>query len=205
MSTHLSRYFEQLRLGRGLKPGQLAKLTACTNPSKIGGRIRQFEETGYISRELLIKLMIALEVDKALVDDLIATDRREYYERWLSWVDTPIRPYFVVRIIAAIYNSMRLPVGLTQEEAEEYTSTFAAKHRHKCCLVWSRRLSVWFDEMGVVYDRTEATPGVINTHYNWIGSKSTLFAGNLSQTVSVDLPPKQVGPAGPDSSEARVP
>lgn len=194
MSTNLSRHFEQLRLERGLRPSKLAALTGCNDPAKIGGRIRQFETTGYISRELLQKLMVALEVDKELVNQLIETDRHEYYEKWLDWVNTPIKPYFVLRIMAAIYNSMPLPKGLTQEEAEEYTSNFAKKTHKMCCLVWSRRLSVWFDSNGVVYNRTEAVPGVINTPYSWIGSKSFLFSGDLSRSVSVDFPPRKVGP-----------
>jgi|694.fasta_scaffold13164_11 hypothetical protein len=193
-STHLSRHFEQLRLERGLRPGQLAVLAGCSNPSKNGGRIRQFETTGKISRELLTKLIVALEVDRAVVVRLIETDQREYHERWLAWVNTPIRPYFVVRIMAAIYNEMALPRGLTQEEAETHTSNFAKKHSLMCCLVWSRRLSVWFDRDGVVYDRTEAVPGKINTPYSWFGNKSFIFSGDFTKPISIDAPPKKVGP-----------
>jgi hypothetical protein len=194
MSTHLSRHFERLRLERALRLGQLAGLMGCSNHSKIGGRIRQFEITGHISQELLKKLMAVLDVEDAVVEQLLAADHREYLEKWLDWVNSPIQPYLLLRIMAAIYQKEPIPEALTQEQAESYTSTFTKKNRKMCCLVWSRRLSVWFDSDGVVYDRTEAVPGVPNTTCSRVGSKSFLFAGDLSRVASMDLPPKKISP-----------
>lgn len=194
MSTNLSRYFEKLRLERGLKPGELARLIGAPNASKIGGRIRQFELTGVVSRELLIQLMAFFGVDKESIDRLIAVDRQEYYEKWLQWVDTPIEPYCVTRLMATVYRSIAVPPELTQEQAEARIADFAKKEHLICCLVWSRRLSVWFNREGVVYARNEATPGVIHMPCSRIGHKSFLFAGDLRKMVSVELPPKPMGP-----------
>ena len=52
MSTNLSRYFQQKRLDRGLKPGELARLAGCGNVQKNGSRIRSFELSGSIGQEL---------------------------------------------------------------------------------------------------------------------------------------------------------
>jgi hypothetical protein len=193
MSTHLSRHFERLRLERELRPSQLAALMGCSNHSKTGVHIKQFEITGSISQELLKKLIAALDVEDAVVGQLLATDHREYLEKWLDWVNSPIQPYLLLRIMATIYQKEPIPEAFTQEQAEFYTSTFARKNGKKCCLIWSRRLSVWFDSDGVVYDRTEAVLGVPNTTCSRISSKSFHFAGDLSQAVSVDLPPREVG------------
>jgi hypothetical protein len=194
MSTHLSRHFERLRLERGLRPGQLAGLMGCSNQPKIGGRIRQFEITGSISQELLKKLMAVLDVEDAVVEQLLAADHREYLEKWLDWANSPIQPYLLLRIMAAIYQKEPIPEALTQEQAENYASNFARENGKKCCLIWSGRLSVWFDSDGVVYDRTEAVLGVLNTTCSRIGSKSFHFAGDLGRAVSVDLPPKKISP-----------
>lgn len=194
MSTHLSRHFERLPLERELRPGQLAALMGCSNHSKIGGRIKRFEITGSISQELLKKLMAVLDVEDAVVEQLLAADHREYLEKWLDWVNSPIQPYLLLRIMAAIYQKEPIPEALTQEQAENYASNFARENEKKCCLIWSRRLSVWFDSDGVVYDRTEAVPGVMNSLCIRIGSKSLLFADDLSQVASIDLPPKKISP-----------
>jgi hypothetical protein len=198
MSTHLSRHFERLRLERELRPGQLAALMGCSNHSKIGGRIRQFEITGSISQELLKKLMAVLNVEDAVVKQLIAADHREYLEKWLDWVNSPIQPYLLLRIMATIYQKEPIPEALTQEQSENYASNFARDYGKKCCLIWSRRLSVWFDSDGVVYDRTEAVPGVPNTTCSRIGSKSFLFADDLSRVASLGMPPRKVGPSTTD-------
>jgi len=51
MSTNLSRHFQQQRLDRGMKPGQLARLAGCVNAQKNGNCIRQFELSGSIGQE----------------------------------------------------------------------------------------------------------------------------------------------------------
>ena len=92
MSTHLSRYFQQQRLGRGLKPGQLARLAACVNVQKNGSRIRTFELSGTIGQELFERIAAALEIDAGTIERLVKQDRKEFFEEWLAWVNEPIQP-----------------------------------------------------------------------------------------------------------------
>jgi hypothetical protein len=49
------------------------------------------------------------------------------------------------------------------EEAEAFAATFAKEHRLRCCLVLSRKISVWFAEDGSVSSVTEAVPGEANS------------------------------------------
>jgi hypothetical protein len=135
LSTNLSRYFQQQRLGRGLKPGQLARLAGCVNVQKNGGRIRTFELGGYIGRELFEKIAAALGIDAGTVARLVAQDRRELYQDWLAWVNEPIRPYLVIRVMAAVYSSRPVPPALTTEEAEGWAGAVAGEIKRRCYLV----------------------------------------------------------------------
>ena len=63
MSTRLSRFFEQQRIGKGLKPGQVTLLIGHANISKGGSRNRSFEQTGSVSKELFEKLAAFFDTD----------------------------------------------------------------------------------------------------------------------------------------------
>lgn len=190
MPTHLSRFFQKQRLERKLKPGQLAALAGCVNISKNGGRIKEFEETGDISKDLLFRLINAFEVDLATIEQLIEQDRQEYLEAWSKWVDTPVAPYGVVRWMATVYQHVKLPQGITLEDAEALVKDMAMNRAKRCCLVWNRRLTVWFDREGGIEGRTEATPGQSNCPYTQIGRRSFLFGQNLRVPIMIELPKK---------------
>jgi hypothetical protein len=185
MSTYLSRYFEQARLARKLKPSELARLAGCQNILKNGNRIRHFELTGDISLELFDKLAAVLEIDAAIIERLVEQDRREFFEKWLAWVNEPIQPYLVERLIAAVYRRVPVPSEIkTMDEAEAWAAAVALERRRKCCLVWSRKVSCWFSENGTLYARTEPAPGEPNAPWMKLGGKKFLFGEGL-RTVRV--------------------
>jgi hypothetical protein len=191
MSTHPSRYFEQQRLALGLKPGQLAQRAGCKNIPKSGHRIRTFESTGSVSRSLFEKLVLALGVPSSVIKELAEQDQREFFAKWLVWVNQPIQPYLVVRLMPAIYSQTKVPPEITtMEEAEQWASSFAAKMKRSCCLVWSRRISSWFREDGTIYDRTEAVPGQPNVPFLKLGGKTFAVASDLRTFTSVSWPKK---------------
>jgi hypothetical protein len=193
MSTNLSRHFEKQRLEKGLKPGQLARLAGCVNVQKNGSRIRSFELSGTIGQGLFEKIAAALEIDPATIEGLVEQDRREFYQEWLAWVNEPIQPYLVIRLIAAVYSSRAVPPEITtREEAEKWASTVAGEIKKRCCLVWSRRISCWFSEDGTLTKRTEAVPGEPNTPWIKIGGKGPafLFGDDLGTVNKVNWPKK---------------
>jgi hypothetical protein len=198
MSTDLSRYFQQKRLDRGLKPGQLARLAGCVNVQKNGSRIRSFELSGSVGQELFEKIATALEIDAATIEQLIEQDRREFYQAWLAWVNEPIHPYLVIRLIAAVYSSRAVPGEITtMEEAETWASAVAGEIKKRCCLVWSRRISCWFGEDGTLTQRTEAVPGEPNVPWIKVGGKGPAFLfGDDLGTVSMVEWPKKPGCRG---------
>lgn len=187
MSTHLSRLFEQHRINKGLKPGQLALLCGCTNVSKIGSRIRVFEMTGSISKELFKKLVAVFQIDADTIEKLVEQDRREFFEKWLAWVNEPIKPYLVVRLYAAVYSHRDLAPDIeTIEEAEDWAASVARESKMKCCLVWNRKLSIWFNETGIIVSRTEAVPGKVNVPWMRIGGREFIFGDGLHSIKPVD-------------------
>ena len=189
MSTNLSRYFEQKRLDRGLKPGQVARLAGCVNVQKNGSRIRTFELSGSIGQELFEKIAAALEIDAGTIEQLVELDRKEFYQAWLEWVNEPIQPYLVMRLMAAIYNSRPVPSEIpTMEQAETWASAVAGGIKKRCCLVWSRRISCWFNEEGKLTHRSEAKPGEPNTPWVQLGGQRFVFGDDLGTVRSVDWP-----------------
>jgi hypothetical protein len=180
MSTRLSRFFEQQRISRSLKPGQVAIHIGYTNTSKGGSRIRSFEQTGSVSKELFEKLAAFFQVNTEDIDKLVEEDRREFFENWLAWANEPIQPHLVVRLIAAVYSRRELSPDIgTIDEAEVWAASVARELRLKCCLVWSRRISIWFDETGRMVGRTEAVPGEANVPWMRIGGKPFVLDGDL--------------------------
>ena len=118
--------------------------------------------------------MAVLEIDQATVNGLLQED----LEDWLKWANEPVKPYLVVRLMAAIYSQTELPDEIrSAEEAERYASEFAKEHRLRVCLVLSRRVSVYFDDDGSFQYASEAVPGgEPNQPYTKIGGGRCLMS-----------------------------
>jgi len=173
MQSQLAAHFRQIRLLKGLKLGQLARLVGYANISKGANRINAFEHSGIVHQELLSKLAEVLGIDHQTVEKLAEDDRRQFFAEWNAWANEPIKPYLVIRLMAAIYCPHELPEEIQSvEEAEEYAQSVARKWNKRCCLVLSRRISVWIAADGSIEGVTEAVPGEANTPYAAIGGKT---------------------------------
>jgi hypothetical protein len=101
----------------------------------------------------------------------------EDYRDWLAVADEPIRPHVVVRIMAAVYQCVRIPdESLDPELAAAFASRTALGRKSNVCLVLSRRVSVWFDAAGHDCGRTQAMPEMPCEPYAVIGGKRVQFA-----------------------------
>ena len=176
MESQLAKHFRTTRLAKGINLGQLARLAGYRNVSKGANRINKFEGGGDIHAELLHKLADVLSIDRQTVDRLVEEDRRQFFEEWNAWANEPIRPYLVIRLMAAIYCPHELPEEIQSvEEAEEYAGAIARERRMRCCLVLSRRISVWIAQDGSISSVTEAVPGQPNMPVTYIGGKACLM------------------------------
>lgn len=194
MATHISRHFEERRLAKGFKPGQLAALVGYKNIPKGSNRIRAFEITGKVSTTLLEKLIAVLEIDRATIEKLAKQDHREFIDAWLKWVNEPVTPSLSIRLMPAFYSRRRLPPEITtMEQAEVWAASIAKETGKRCCLAWSRRISCWFDNDGG-YGRTESVPGEPNCPWMKLGKsgKAFVFGDSFSSIKTVDVGPVPV-------------
>jgi hypothetical protein len=156
MNSRLGGYFREVRLARGLSVGSLARQIGYQNVNKGCRRITTFERTGRSKGDLLSRLASALEIDDAMIRELRDADRGAW-EEWADAADQP-KPYVVLRLLPAIYSKVGLPDDvMTREDAEHFASTVAAQRGMQTCLVWNRRLTVWFDRDGTCLGVREST------------------------------------------------
>jgi transcriptional regulator with XRE-family HTH domain len=183
MKTHLATYFCDQRTEKGVTLGQLARMVGYKNVSKGANKISRFEQQGTVTEELLVRLAEALDIDLPTVEALMEKDQEDHLQRWQEWVNEPVPMCLVVRYIPGVYGRQALPEDVkTQEEAESYACQFARQSGKKVCLALSRRHSVWIDETGKIYDRTEATPNHPNAPYMSLKSgRKFLFQFDLHE------------------------
>ena len=166
MRSQLAKHFETVRREKDLPLSRVARAVGYKNISKGSNRISKFERFGEIPGELLEKLAQVIGIEESTIDVLIEEDRQAFLKSWKEWVAQPIRPYVVIRWIPAVYQSVELPAGtITLEQGESFAAERARAVQKRACLVWSRKLSVWFDECGNVTSRTEASPGAANVPF----------------------------------------
>lgn len=188
----LGHHLRAVRLQLGLSVVELARLCGYRNTSKGCRRIVTCETTGVVHPELLAALAAQLEVSDDTIRDLAGEDCRLYLKRWAEWVNEPVKPYIIIRLLPAIYQRIQVPQeAITLEEAEALASAHAIRSSRSCCLVWSRRLSIWIDADGSVYSRKEAVPGELNCpSIRLKGNKRTFVMGDDKFTPQLlDQPP----------------
>ena len=177
MTTHLADHFRNKRLALGLRLGDLALRVGYerSGRSRAHGcnRLNRFETTGRITEAMLAKVASVLDIPKTKIDELRQEDLRER----ARWLNEPIRPHMVVRLMAAVYCPVALPDGIESvEDAERYASEFARERRVQVCLVLSRRISVYFNADGSKASVSEATPDDEPNHpYMVVGGKKCLM------------------------------
>jgi transcriptional regulator with XRE-family HTH domain len=190
MRTHLGDFFAALREKRGLRAGQLATEIGYKDPSKGGAKIANFEQRGEAFPELLQKLIEYFQVDPEVVIELIDRDHLEYRDRVNAWLDEPMEPHVIVRLIPAVYAYHKLPAEVTTlEEAEEHTRQKLKKWPLKLVLVWTRRISVFFDPQNPQGCRLDSTPERMVHVYSCLGNRPFLWGSDLRSFVGVKLPP----------------
>lgn len=192
MKSNLAEHFQRVRLAKGIRLGPLARLCGYRDISKGARRIDIFEKHSEIHQDLLVKLAAALGIDHETVARLIEEDRQRFVQEWTAWADTPIRPAIITSHVGAFCNGKTLPEGTTRKDAEECAAAIAKDMKRQIYLIFSRRLSMWFDEDGNRTTVTEATPGDTVVPYLQIGSRKFTFDLAAGKTESLALPENPV-------------
>ncbi len=164
MSTNLSRFVKGERLKQGLNYAELAGKMNYTNVNRGMRRVIDLEREGIVHSEVLEKISDALNLDRDYINALINKDRQEQEEEFEKYLSEPIQPYFILRIIPAIYQSYDLPGNFsTEEEAAEYVAGIAKEKQKKALLCLSRREKISINEKGEIMGKIKTT--MDNAHY----------------------------------------
>ena len=193
IKSPLGHFLRERRIAAGFdRPGILARLLRPDRPldsvSRLGSRIRKFEEECVGNRTLFNEIVQALGITpQELAPVFEAEDAsREAQEtarrqEWEAWAGQPVTPSLVTKAIPGIYFSKVAPADIvTLEEAEAWVKGIMTeegfRNPYPRRLVYSRRLSVWFDRDGNVTARAPSTSGDPGHPYMRIGNKRFLFS-----------------------------
>ena len=160
MVKHTGKYLKEERLKKDLNTAELARLIGYKNVSKGMNRIVDLERENIIIPEVLVKIVNALNLDHSYVNSLVEKDRDEEKKEFEKWLSEPIKMYYVVRVIPAIYVSYDLPSYINSEDkAVKFVANIAREKHKKCCLVLSRKEKIFFDEDGQIEVKFETKYG----------------------------------------------
>lgn len=165
MKSALGTFFEQQRKAKAITLGQLPAMVGYRNGNKARRLWADLIGTGRCTTQFLRKVATAFGISAEVVQRLIDEDIAENLRAWEEWASQPVKPHLVIRIIAAVYCHGAIPEGLSLEQAEAVASAKAREKGFRVCLVWSRRLSVYFDKNGEVEGRIKSTPDFDGTPY----------------------------------------
>ena len=157
--THVSRYFESLRINQGLKPSELAYSLGAKNILKIGNVIRQFELTGDISFYWFQRIITFLNPEKDELQKLIKLDQNSKVAEFNKWADEVIEPYLTIRYLPGFYGTKEVPKAFTssRKDAEEWCSKELKGLRAKGYLNWTRKDQTVFEKGGLNPRQFEAS------------------------------------------------
>jgi transcriptional regulator with XRE-family HTH domain len=172
--SYLGKHIKDKRVAAGLKVSKFAALIGYKNLNKGCGRVRGLENGGYFPNdEFLSKVADALNIDHETIATLIRKD----IDAYKAWEDAnPIQPHVVLRYIAAVYGQCKIPeqTRLSLDESIRFASQKAVERKLRVCLVWSRRLSIYFDREGQEVSRSEEQP--------WMAIKGKRFLLRFPKT-----------------------
>lgn len=169
LATNLSTYFRQRRLVLGLRPGQVARILGYRSVVGAANKIVRFEQTGDIDARFFRKFAMVLKVDRATILRLAEQDRREFLARWSAWANQSISPHLIAEMVPGYYMVHFFPDDVTRpEEMEKHAAQLAKNLHQRIWLVFSRKLSVCFDEGGHKRTVQEAAPGEPTEPYRLI-------------------------------------
>ena len=139
-----------------------------------------------------------LFVDKGTIRRLMEKDRRELLQRWREWANRRIRPHIIAEILPGHYMIRYFPSDvLTPDQMEAHVSEIAEELHQRMWLVFSRKLTVLFDEGGHKRAVQEAAPGEPTEPYRLLltGNWYSLFTSDGDDVDVRSLRwPKKHGP-----------
>lgn len=142
---HLGALIAEKRSQAGITRKKLAELCDYRKLEKGIRRIEEIEN-GRVIEELTVKIMKILEISKEERENCKQKDYDFEMERRNNL--PPFKPYIVRRLIPAVYQSISVPEGLSNEELIEYTLKKSAEEHFYMCLQLNYDLRYWIQPDG---------------------------------------------------------
>lgn len=177
MNRNIIQALDEARLAKGLSLTEVARKIRPSDPfGRFANRVHTFMRTGKGDQDLILRLAGILEVPVETLEELAKKDHAEQIAAWEKWADEPIRPHLVLRYMPAVYGRIELPEGPKSEE-EWIQAALVARGdmRLRCCLVVSRRVSIWLAADGSVECRSVTAPDVPNVPVMSIGGRKVVL------------------------------
>ncbi len=161
-SNYVGELIHAARIDRSMTFGDLARACGATTAkqtSRIAHRLVLFEREGVRDRRLLQKVIAALDLDPAVVVELLDRQHVEELEEWNRWADEPVEIELHVVPFGGFAFRYQLPEGSDDLTAFRLAKELTrGREQMRAVVAVSRRLSFVF-ERGVLTQRIEAAPG----------------------------------------------
>ncbi len=166
MITNISRFVKQERIKQGLGYAELSRKMGYKNINRGMRRIIDLERENEAHPEVLEKIIVALELGREYIDQLIQQDKDYQQREFEKWVNTPIKWHLIVRWMPAVYGEREMPGYIkTEKEAIEYAVGVAKEYSSMVWLVLSRKENVHIDKDGTIKSKYEITQDFMSLPY----------------------------------------
>ncbi|MFM8732519.1 MAG: hypothetical protein ACKOGJ_08440 [Phycisphaerales bacterium] len=153
MPTPLSSHFESVRLGLGLKPGEVAARAGWRDAGIGGSRLKEFERDGIASDATIARWAAALGIPQETIDALEGDERKRARAEWQAWAAEPMEPRLTIRPFSGLWIGRPLPEDLrTREEIEHWVRNVCEYRSLLRCVQWSRIHATFFREDGTSWE-----------------------------------------------------
>lgn len=177
-ANYLGQLISIERLRRRWSIGDLARrcgAVTARQTSRTAQRLVLFERESVRDRNLLQRVISALDLDVVTVVGLLDRQHLEELEEWNRWADEEVPMELHMRPFAGLWIKLPLPVEIAADElrAIEYAKQMTAARRELIVvLALNRRRSLTIRE-GQIVAAMEATPNVTATPFMSIGGERT--------------------------------
>lgn len=166
--------------------GELARRCGAATPketSKTAQRLVLFECEGVRDRQLLQKVIAALDLDPYIVVELLHRQYVEEVEEWNRWADEPVTIELHVRPFAGFWYRHELPEQIVADELRviEYAKRMTARHDEMRAVVAVDRRRSLSIARGEVVATMEAKPNGSMKPYVGIDGLRVIFEAKGSR------------------------
>lgn len=182
-TNYIGELIHEARIRRSMSFGDVARACGATTPrqtSRIAQRLVLFERESVRDRDLLQRVVVALNLDPDHVNELLRSQREEELAEWNAWADEAVPMKLHVRPFGGFWYSQSLPVEIESDElrAIEYARQMTrGREEMRVVLAVTRRRAITLARGEIVGTR-EAAPGAdVMPHMEIDGKRIVFEAG----------------------------